>query len=295
MEPIQIGKNLVGGDNPIYLLAEIGINHNGDLETAKNMIIAAAISGANGVKFQTFKADKLTSESADPEEVDYFRKYELSYDDFVNLKKIADKYEVDFISTPFDLESLAFLVELGVPAIKISSGDLTYYPLIEAARDTGLPIIISTGMATIKEIYEMFVNCIHVTDNVTLLHCVSLYPTEPEEANLKAIQTLQATFPDIHIGYSDHTIGIDACIMAAGMGACFLEKHFTLDHDLPGTDHKLAATPNEFTQLFKCVYHFNTLRGDGIKLPQPREIGMRDTMRRNPVDWLRPYKRKANE
>ena len=286
---IKIGNHLVGGNFPPYILAEIGINHGGDAELAIEMIDAAKDAGAHGVKFQTFRANKLVNERISPGQAKYFGQFELNENEFKYLRLYADTIEIDFISTPFDLESLHFLVSLGVPAIKIASGDLTYIPLLKAANQTKLPLIISTGMATFDEIKNntWFINM----RNVIMLHCVSLYPTQPHEANLAAIQYLQNYYHYLPIGYSDHTIGMDACRIAVSMGACFIEKHFTLDRTQEGTDHELAADPQMLKDFIDEIPRIWELRGDGIKKPQEREMEKRYTMRRNPIDWLRPFKR----
>jgi sialic acid synthase SpsE len=292
---ITIGSRTIGYEHTPYLLAEIGINHNGDIDIARHMIMEAASAGADGVKFQTFIADKLASESADPEQVKYFRQFEFTYDQFAELKAIADNSGVDFLSTPFDIESLRMLVELGVPAIKIASGDLTYYPLIQAATETKLPLIISTGMATSNEIWDMYYSCLRIQNIETiLLHCVTSYPTSAQEANLGAIEDMQYEFTSsigCMIGYSDHTVGNLACEVAAAKCAVLIEKHFTLNHAMPGTDHVIAATPDEFRALRKRVDLIYVLLGSGIKEPQPSEMKNIGRMRRNPSDWLRPLER----
>jgi len=304
MKPIQIGPHFVGGDNPPYLLAEIGINHQGDIDIAMRMIRAAKEAGAHGVKFQTFRADKLFNPKYAPAEHAKFKALELDYDQFAALHMYASQVGIDFISTPFDLDSLDFLVELGVPAIKIASGDLTYTPLLEAAGASGKPVILSTGMADSIDLScakwsLMAKGC----GELILLHCVSLYPVSPEHAKLGRIRSMPTyqdcgpegcitTFPcDCMRGYSDHTIGNHACIAAVALGAVFIEKHFTLDHDLPGDDHKLAANPQELAELATILEEtYIMVKNEMWDVTGP-ELAKRGAMRRNPIDWLRPLER----
>ncbi|MBZ0265978.1 N-acetylneuraminate synthase family protein, partial [bacterium] len=259
--------------------------HEGSFDIACKMIEAAAINGADAVKFQTFKTEHYVS-NENPARFAKLKSFELSYDDFSKLAKAADDHGIMFLSTPFDLQSAEFLDDL-VPAYKIASGDNTFYPLIERVARTGKPILLSTGM-TDTNLVQMAVSRIRtiwqqnsVEQDIGILHCVSSYPTPADQANLQAIVTLQHNF-DATIGYSDHTLGCEAAVISAAIGARIIEKHFTLDKNFSDfRDHQLSATPAELKQLVLRVREVETLLGDGIKKAQPSEIASGDAMRRS--------------
>jgi sialic acid synthase SpsE len=258
----KINDTWVGHDHPPYIIAEIGINHQGDVGFASEMIRKAKECGANAVKFQTFRADNLVSKKHDIKNWELFSDVELSFDEFEVLKGVADRAEIDFISTPFGIEEADFLHSIGVPAIKIASGDLTYYPLLRHVSDFGLPMIVSTGMANAREV-SWALNFIseskaHET-RIAILQCTSLYPTEIRDVNLNVIGDYKNTYGiRTVIGFSDHTVGTWAAPAAVAVGARIIEKHFTLDKTLPGDDHVLAADPNELKRIVEScnnVYH----------------------------------------
>ncbi len=271
------GKEVGRGTRP-YILAEIGINHGGDIDVAVEMIKAASMAGADGVKFQTFKVEHLTQVK---EQHDLFKPVEFGPMSWELIADRCTELGIDFISTPFGIEEANMLRLLSVPAIKISSGDLTYVQLLDHVAGFRIPVIMSTGMAEIPEIRTAYKRLQYGGCNdVVLLHCVSCYPTEPREAALGAISNMMRNFSETPIGYSDHTVGTWACIAAMAMGACFIEKHFTLDHDLPGPDHALAADGKELQEIVIAANNIHSSGLSGYKRCQDCEIEGRTEMRR---------------
>ena len=281
--------------NSLLFIAEIGLNHNGDINLAKNMISAAKAVGANAVKFQSIKTENLVSKKSliakidgfgfnDVENMgDFWRKVSINYEFHVEIKNYCDKENIEFISTPFDFESLDILEKLGVKRYKIASGDLTHHPLLEYIARKNKPIILSTGMSSIGEI-ENAVEFIKNNGNeqITLLHCLSLYPTPPELANLNAITVLKNRFK-LPVGFSDHTIGYHIPIAAIAKGATIIEKHFTIDNNLPGPDQKLSANPDIFSKMVSCGNEiFEALR-EKDKIVTDNEVEMRKVARRSIV------------
>jgi len=240
----KIGAKKIGESNPTYVIAEIGFNHEGDIELGKKMIEAAASTGADAVKFQTYKASDLAFKNSP--HYDLIRHGELGFQDHIELKKIADENGVHFFSTPFSLDAVDILEEVGVPAYKVASMDVTFVPLIKKLTALDKPIFISTGMATLEEI-QIAIN--HITHpNYALLHCISLYPPNPENVHLRTIQKLIEKF-QCPIGYSDHTLNNLAALTSVALGASIIEKHFTIDKNLPGPDHKISADTAELKQM----------------------------------------------
>jgi len=241
-------------------IAEIGLNHNGDLNLAKEMVQAAKESGANSVKFQSLNKDRLLAQSDHANELNlgfadvntvggFLEKVGLGSDFHYQIKGYCDKLGVEFLSTPFDFHGVELLDELGVKRFKIASGDLTYTPLIEKVLEKGKPILLSVGMASDEEI-EKVVDVINEkhTSTLTLLHCTSLYPTPPDLANLNALEVLYEQFKK-PVGFSDHTKGFHLPIAAIAKGAKVIEKHFTTDNNLPGPDQKISADPKTFAKM----------------------------------------------
>ena len=268
----------------IYIVAEIGCNHNGSKELAKKMIDEAKKCGVDAVKFQTFKAEELISKFAPKAEyqivttgnkdsqLEMTKKLELSREDFLELKAYAESKGLDVFSTPFDLGSVDFLSSVGQEKWKIPSGEITNLPYLEKigkiCKKEG-DIILSTGMATIEEICE----CLHVLhengvqqNQITILHCNTEYPTPDEDVNLLAINDLKLRFPNYKIGLSDHSVGYVAAIGAVVLGVSLIEKHFTLSKDYPGPDHKASATPEELEQLVRNVRRVEIMSGSGRKI-----------------------------
>jgi len=262
----------VGREHRPYVLAEIGINHEGDVKLAERLIRSAKDAGADGVKFQTFKAEDLAHPEKASEYYKLFKSVALDESAHVYLMDVAKSVGIAFISTPFGTGEASFLKGIGVPAIKIASGDMTNYPLLEHVGGLGLPVILSTGMSyldEVKDAREVIVNA--GCKELAILHCVSRYPTVPEELDLLAIKTMLEAFPEV-IGFSDHTEGTWAAGAAVAMGARFIEKHFTLDKTLPGPDHALSAEPWEMKKIIEAVWNVYYGLGDGAKQPCPMEF-----------------------
>lgn len=266
-----------------YIIAEAGVNHNGSYARACAMIDAAKAAGADCVKFQTFRAEEITSVHAEKAayqkanmngvatQLDMLKKLELTKDEFQNLKAYCVKAGIDFLSTPFDLESIAFLDALDLPFWKIPSGEVTNLPYLLAIAKTKKPVVMSTGMCELGEIRAAVKS---LTDNgtpdITLLQCNTEYPTPYEDVNLRAMETLRKEF-GLKTGYSDHTPGIEIPIAAAAMGAVIIEKHFTLDRDLEGPDHKASLEPDELSAMVRCIRNVERALGDGIKTASASE------------------------
>lgn len=269
------------------VIAEIGGNHEGDIRTAKAMIREAARAGADAVKFQTYKAEKIVAQTEEAR-FPHFQRLSLPDSAFVELAAEARANGLLFLSTAFDLDAVEYLDPL-MPAFKVASGDLTFLPLLERMAQKGKPILLSTGMASLEEIRAALdtirrasgVSQGELRERVVLLHCVSSYPTAPEEANLRAIRRLRDEF-GIPVGYSDHTLGILACIAAVAMGACVIEKHFTLQKKgRTFRDHQLSADPADMLELTTTLKVLATMLGSGEKVPMPSEQANLVSMRRS--------------
>lgn len=261
----------------VCIIAEAGVNHNGSIDIAKRMIDVAAEAGVDYIKFQTFKAEKLVVEKAQQAEyqkkntgktesqLDMLKKLELTQDDFIELKEYCGEKKVGFISTPFDFESIDFLETLDMDLWKVPSGEVTNYPYLVKIAKTHRSVVMSTGMCDIDEIREAVKV---LRDNgcgeLTLLHCNTMYPTPFEDVNLKAMETLKREF-NVPVGYSDHTLGIEVPIAAVALGATVIEKHFTLDKNMEGPDHKASIDPVELKQMVSAVRNVEKALGDGDK------------------------------
>ncbi len=267
----------------IFIIAEAGVNHNGSMETAKKLVDAAAEAGADAVKFQTFKAEKLVCRNAKKAEYqmettnkaesqfEMLKKLELTADMHKELISYCKEKGILFLSTPFDIDSLKFLVQCGVELIKIPSGEITNYPYLREAGRTGKKVILSSGMSTLDEVREAVkVLREYGSSEVTVLHCNTEYPTPYADVNLKAMLTLQDELK-IKAGYSDHTKGIEVPIAAAALGASIIEKHFTLDHNMEGPDHKASLEPDELKAMVRAVRNIEEALGDGEKKPSGSE------------------------
>lgn len=260
-----------------YIIAEAGVNHNGSYGLACQMIDVAKAAGADCVKFQTFRAEELTSVHAEKAayqkantgggstQIEMLKKLELTTDEFRGLKAYCGEIGIDFLSTPFDSESIAFLDALGVPFWKIPSGEVTDLPYLLAIARTKKPVVMSTGMCELDEVRSAVeLLKAHGTADITLLQCNTEYPTPYEDVNLRAMQTLRDEF-GLKAGYSDHTMGIAVPIAAAAMGAAIIEKHFTLDRNMEGPDHKASLEPDELSAMVRCIRNVEQALGDGIK------------------------------
>lgn len=261
----------------IFIIAEAGVNHNGDMGMAKKLVDAAKDAGANAVKFQTFRAENLVSKTA--QKADYqkqttlaeesqfrmLKRLELSFSDFEELINYCSKKQIVFLSTPFDFDSISFLESTNMPLYKIPSGEITNLPYLIKIAKTGKPVIMSTGMSSLDEVglavEVLLENC---AGAITLLHCNTQYPTPFEDANLKAMLTLKEHF-GVAVGYSDHTLGIEVALAAAALGAQVIEKHFTLDKTLEGPDHKASLDPEELKVMVTSIRNIEVALGDGVK------------------------------
>lgn len=280
MKAVSIGDRSIGPGNPCFIIAEVGVNHNGEVETAKQLIDAAAEAGTDAVKFQTFRADRLT---VDRDEREMLRRLELSESAFSELAAYCHDRGVQFLSTPFDEESVDFLQGLGVPAFKVGSGEVTHLPLLAHIARKGKPVLLSTGMATLAEVHDA-VQVLKREENedLVLLHCVSRYPAPPKEANLRAMATLTDTF-DVPVGFSDHTLGIEVSLAAVALGASVIERHLTLDRSMPGPDHRASLEPTALEEVIRSIRQIEDALGDGAKEPQPSERETRVRARRSIV------------
>lgn len=268
----------------IFIIAEAGDNHNGNLENALKLVDKAAEAGADCVKFQTFVTEEVISRHAEMAEYqkqntgieesqfDMVKKLELSFEDFRQIQAYCRTKGILFLSTPFDLPSIAFLDDIGVPFFKIPSGEITNYPYLAAIGRTHKDVVLSTGMCTVEEIREAIaVLEENGAGRMTLLHCNTEYPTPYEDVNLNAMKTMRAVFGK-EVGYSDHTLGIEVPVAAAALGAVIIEKHFTLDKDMEGPDHKASLEPEELAAMIKAVRNIETALGSSEKKPSPSEL-----------------------
>ena len=267
----------------VYIIAEAGDNHNGDFHLALKLIDVAVGSGADCVKFQTFVTEEVISRRAkkaeyqkastgsDESQFEMVKKLELSFKDFQDLNAYCQSKRIQFLSTPFDLPSIAFLDTLDMPFWKIPSGEVTNLPYLLAIAKTKKPVVMSTGMCDMTEIKAaMEVLRANGTPKITLLHCNTEYPTPFEDVNLRAMLTIKEHF-GVDVGYSDHTKGIEVPIAAVAMGATIIEKHFTLDRNMQGPDHKASLEPQELADMVKSIRNIEKSLGNGVKVPSPSE------------------------
>lgn len=293
MQPIEITQRLIGPRQPCFVIAEAGVNHNGDLAMAQKLVTQARLAGADCVKFQTFKAERVAAgiapkaayqlRSTDPTESQFamLRKLELTESDHRVLLEQCRREGIVFLSTPYSLEDAELLHALDVPAYKIASGQLIELPFLAALARFNRPVILSTGMGTLAEVKEAVDTLrAHGNQQLVVLQCTTNYPSRLADTNLRAMATLaQAT--GAAIGYSDHTEGITACLAATALGACVIEKHFTLDRSLPGPDHRCSSEPAELTALVRGIRDVETSLGDGVKRPAETELANLSGVRRS--------------
>lgn len=278
---IKIAEKFVGDNQPTFVIAEAGINHNGSLKLAKKLVSEAKKVGADAIKFQTFKASDLASVKS--KYFNLFKKLELTSNDFSELHDYSKSQGIIFLSTPFSNDAVDLLTELHVPAFKIASGDLTNIPLIRYASSKKKPIILSTGMGTLDEISEA-VKTIRSTGNknILLMHSVSAYPTPSCEVNLNVIETMKKKF-QYPVGYSDNGSDMIVPLIAVAKGAKLIEKHFTLDKKMKGPDQSLSSNPLEFKTLVERISTIEKMFGNGMKYCQPSELENRIHARRSVV------------
>lgn len=258
------------------LIAEIGENHIGDWDRARQMVAEAARAGADVVKFQSYRASDVAP--GDPEK-EWFAQVQLPDELHFELVEHAQACGVEFMSTPFTVERARFLCErVKLRKIKIASSEILNFSLLDYVNQNAQEVFLSTGMSTLEEIGRALGHLDRVRE-VCLLHCVTQYPAQDEEVNLRAIPSLSRAFPDRLIGYSDHALGTEAAVAAVALGATVIEKHFTLSKTLPGTDHILSATPDEFFEMSRRIRRLEVLLGEAVKAPVPREKQIRDFVR----------------
>ena len=294
----------------VYIIAEAGVNHNGDMELARKLVRVGADAGVNAVKFQTFRPEKVVTKTADKaayqklttdaqeSQLEMIRKLTLQDKDYIELQQLCKECGLDFISTPFDDDSLHFLVSsVDMPFIKLPSGEITNAPLLAETAHTQKPIVLSTGMATLGDVEKSLAVLAYgymrndfpasywaaqeaymsiegqniLREKVRLLHCTTQYPAPASQANLRTIETMRKAF-GLPVGYSDHTEGITIPIAAVSMGACIIEKHFTLDRDMPGPDHKASLEPDELKAMVKAIRTTEQAMGNGVKIPAQAEV-----------------------
>ena len=272
--------------NRTLIIAEAGVNHNGDLELAKQLIDVAAKAGADYVKFQTFSADRIVTKSADKAEYqkqssdssesqfEMLKRLELSVEMHLKLIEHCKHKSIKFLSTGFDIQSVDLLVGLGLNLVKIPSGEITNLPLLRHIGSLDLPVILSSGMSTMKEIGDALL-ILEQTGlpraQITVLHCTTEYPTPMDEVNLRAMNSIRNTL-GVAVGYSDHTLGIEVSVAAVALGASVIEKHFTIDRSLPGPDHKASSEPVELVAMVKAIRNIEVALGSDVKEPTMSEI-----------------------
>jgi len=291
MKSFAVGNRRIGAAEPCFVAAEIGINHNGDMDLARSMIAAAAEAGASAVKFQNYYTEDFLSDRALTHEYvsggktvvesqfDMFKRCELSAEQLDMLRDYTQSRGVEFFSTPTSERGLADLVRLGVPLLKNGSDYLGHLPLIRSMARTGIPTVLSTGMATLEDVEDAVLAYREAGGrDLLLLHCTSSYPTPDADVNLNKIGTLAAAF-DCLVGFSDHTWGTLAAQSACMLGACFVEKHFTTRRDLPGPDQRFSSTPEELAELIATIRRLETMRGVGRIGPTASEAQGREQYR----------------
>lgn len=281
----------------VLIIVEAGVNHNGKLDLALKLCDAAKAAGADAVKFQTFNTEINVLKDCEMAEYqkknvgettshwEMIKKLELTHDEFWRLKRHCDRIGIEFLSTPSETESLAFLMSMGMKKIKISSGEITNLPLLRAVGKLKKEVLLSTGMANMKEIKAAIAILVAAgtpKNKITVLHCTTDYPTKPEEVNILAMLSIRDAF-SVKVGYSDHTTGIEASVAAVALGATLIEKHFTLNHSLPGPDHAASLEPGELKGLVVSIRRTETMLGSGEKKPTFSEIKNKSITRKTIV------------
>lgn len=295
MKSFKIEKALINAEHPCFIIAEAGVNHNGNLEMALELVRKAKEIGVDCIKFQTFKAESVITKKApkakyqlevtDPGESQFemLKKLELTYEDYLSIIDECNKQQITFLSTPYNEEDADFLNELGVAAFKIASGQIVEHEFLEYVAKFGKPIILSSGMATLAEVYEAVMTIRAVgNDQLAILQCTTNYPSQNEDANIRAMISMGKSL-DLLYGYSDHIEENYACYAAVSLGAKIIEKHFTLDRNLPGPDHKASLNIPEFKSLIDGIRKTEIALGSPIKKPSQKEIQNTLGMRRSIV------------
>jgi len=286
MRTVKIYDKQIGPGEPCFIIAEAGVNHNGSIALAIKLVDLAVVAGADAIKFQTYKAEKVVhanapkaeyqvnSNDAHESQLDMIKRLELSFREFDEIYQYCQGRGIIFLSSPFDEESADFLDDLGVVAFKLGSGEITNLPFLIHVAGKKKPIILSTGMSTLEEVRKA-VQSIQFNGNpeLIILHCVSNYPADVSDSNLFAMRTMAEEF-SVPIGWSDHTVGNVASVLSVALGATVLERHFTVDKHLPGPDHKASLSPGELTTWVKEIRQAQAALGSGLKEPTPSEIDM---------------------
>jgi N-acetylneuraminate synthase/N,N'-diacetyllegionaminate synthase len=293
---VLVGGHWIGSGHPCFVIAEVGVNHNGDLDLAHNLVDVAADAGADAVKFQTFTPERLAAVDAPKAEyqaardaassqLDMLRRLRLDREAHVALQRHAADAGIVFLSSAFDLESVELLDALDVPAIKVPSGEITNRDLLAAIGATGRPALMSTGMATLDEVDRAVEWLEAPTSDLLLFHCVSRYPAPPEDANLRAMNSLRERY-NVPVGWSDHTEGIAVSTAAVALGADAIEKHITLDRTLPGPDHAASLEPKQFAEMVAAIRTVEVALGSGVKAPAKGEADLAAVARKS-LHWSR--------
>jgi len=295
MNEIKLGNLLINDSSEVFIIAEAGVNHNGNLDLAKQLVDKAKQAGVNAVKFQSFSTEELVSKDANKadyqmrttgkgeSQYEMLKKLELSFNEQRELKNYCDSMGILFLSTPFEKKSLDFLTSIDIDAFKVSSTDTNNVLFLKQVAEKGKPIILSTGMSTLADV-EKAVNVIRSTGNnqVVILHCTANYPAPPEECNINAIHTLKDAFKT-WVGYSDHTEGVGISPYTVPLGAKVIEKHFTLDKEMEGPDHKASLNPEELKQFVKQIRYVEKALGNGIKRLMSSERSTKKSLQKNLV------------
>lgn len=292
-DAFKIGTKTVGPGHPCFIIAEAGVNHNGDMDLARQLIDKAVAAGVDAVKFQTFKAEHVVSEVApkaayqkettdiEESQLDMERRLELPFENFIDLQDYCRKKDIIFLSSPFDMGSIDFLSSINIPAFKVPSGEIDNPLFFRRLARTNVPIIFSTGMADMQEVGRAATWLDEEgARDICILHCVSNYPARPEDMNLRAMETLRNNY-QVPVGLSDHTPGVEIAIAAVALGANLVEKHFTLDKSMDGPDHQASLDPEELKALVTGIRNVEMAFGNGIKTPKPSEEDTRNVARRS--------------
>lgn len=282
--------------NRVFIIAEAGVNHNGRLDLALKLCDAAKESGVDAVKFQTFKTENILIKSAEKAEYqkentadseesqfDMVKNLELSYEDFIEVQKHCKKIGIEYLSTPDDEESLEFLLSQGMELIKVGSGEISNIPYLRKIGSKKKKVILSTGMSTLGEVERAYNELLNAgAPEVVLLHCTTNYPCPMDEVNLNAMNTLRDAFK-CEVGYSDHTLGVEVAVSSVALGATILEKHFTLDKNMDGPDHKASLEPHELKMMVDMIHNIEAAMGNGIKEPNASELKIKPVVQRTIV------------
>jgi N,N'-diacetyllegionaminate synthase len=296
IQPVKIENFLIGNGAPVFIIAEAGVNHNGDMKLAHELINAALKAGADAIKFQSFVAEDIVTVKAKKAnyqiettgdvggQLAMLKKLELSEEQQTELKGHCDKENICYLCTPYEEKSADFLEAIDVAAYKIASTDISNIPFLRYLAWKNKPVILSTGMSTLDEVEDSVKELkLHgLLGNIIIMQCTSEYPAPFEDINLRAMKTMEFAF-DCPVGFSDHTAGIGASPWAVAAGACVIEKHFTLDRNMPGPDHRASIEPEELTELVKTIRNVEAALGDGIKRPMPCEIANKPIMQKSLV------------